>query len=311
MVEKHHDGCEYRVTVLHGNVVRAWVRRPGGITGDGERTVAELIERFNREPRNRLAELLKGRPVLTLDEETQTMLSAEGYSVDSVIPDGEFVPMRRRANISAGGTYHLIAPDTLHPDNRALAVNAATTLGLDIAGIDIISGDPTESWRETGGIICEVNASPQLGYGHSEAFYGEVLTAVLGGKGDIPIHLIISPESFGLRGPLSGLAASAQCNAAASGTTAWIEGGGTLGPFADVWRASKAILLDTRVEAALVVMTEEEVLRWGLPAAYLASIRLVGQAGWRPPASLLDLIHGHSPQILRSKTGAQAGIAAA
>lgn len=50
--------------------------------------------------------------------------------------------------------------DEIHPDNALIAKRAALTLGLDIAGIDMILPDIEKSWIETGGGIIEVNASP-------------------------------------------------------------------------------------------------------------------------------------------------------
>ena len=50
--------------------------------------------------------------------------------------------------------------DEVHPDNREMAVRAATAIGLDVAGVDFITPDVTRSYREVGGAICEVNAAP-------------------------------------------------------------------------------------------------------------------------------------------------------
>jgi cyanophycin synthetase len=301
MIEKHHYGRDYRVTVLHGRVIKVMDRRPGGVTGDGKHTVARLVELSNDRDKAMRAKLRRQRAPMRIDEEAQKLLAARGYDADSVISEGEFVPLRRRANISAGGTYEILPPDALHPDNRMLAVNAAVALGLDIAGIDVISEDPAKSWRETDGIIVEVNAQPQIGYRDTEAIFGEILMALMGGKGDIPVHLVVTEDGFELPAPLPQLAAGAKCNAAAAGTSAWIAGAGELGPFANSFRAARGVLRDTRTAAAVVAMTEADVLRFGLPAARLASIQLVGAEPWQPSPSLQQLIAGHSKRIVRQR----------
>lgn len=310
MVEKHHTGRDYRVTVLHGKVIKIMDRRAGGVTGDSTHTVAQLVDLSNARDRAMRAQHGRQRAPMQLDEEALKLLTARDFAPESVLPDGEFVALRRRANISAGGTYQILPPEMLHPDNRMLAVNAALALGLDVAGIDVISGDPAKSWRETGGIIVEVNAQPQIGYRDTEALFGEILVELMRGKGDIPTHLLITQEGLKPRETLPQLAASAKCNAASWGKSAWIAGGGVLGPFANSFRAGRGILIDRRVQGALIAMSEKEVLRYGLPAARFASIRLIGHAEWQPSAGLQQLIGGHSQQIVRQQAGRAASAAA-
>lgn len=302
MIEKHQQGRDYRVTVLHGQAVKVMDRRPGGVIGDGLRTIADLVAARRAEDNKNRLYMRKKRPPLVIDEEAIFQLEAQGLDPSSVVSAGTFVPLRRRANISGGGTYDILAPDEIHPDNRQLAENAAIALGLDIAGIDIISADPKLSWRKTGGIICEVNAQPQIGYRDSEKLFGEILTTVLGGKGYIPVHLLLLQNGLALSRPLPELAQREQCNAAVWGTSGWIAGGGTFGPFANVFLAAKGVLLDKRVTGALVAMTEPEVLRFGLPLARFASIRLIGETGWAPMPATQLLVKGHAEKILVSKT---------
>lgn len=301
IVEKHHFGQDYRVTVLHGKAIKVMVRRAAGVVGDGKHTIAELIELRNREVKQVRAEMLSKRRRLEVDEEAQALLGPRGYAADSVLPDGEFVPLRRKGNVSAGGTFEVPPIEALHPDNRMLAESAAATIGLQIAGIDIISGDIGKSWRETGGIIVEVNASPQIGYTGSEEIYGDILTAELGGKGRIPVHLLLLQDGIEAPSNLPEFAKSADCNAAAWGTNGWVDAAGMLGPFADTFRASKAVLFDPRTRGALIAMSEKDALKCGLPAVRFASIRLVGKDGWQPSSMLEGMLQGHSKKIVRQR----------
>src|SRR5215218_9296607 len=61
--------------------------------------------------------------------------------------------------MSTGGTA-IDRTDEIHPDNYAIARQAAMTLGLDIAGIDFICPDISQSVRDVGGGIVEINAAP-------------------------------------------------------------------------------------------------------------------------------------------------------
>jgi cyanophycin synthetase len=76
-----------------------------------------------------------------------------------VLADGEVFYLRSTANISTGGTA-IDRTHEIHYDNIEIARRAARVIGLDIAGIDIISPDISQSLREAGGGIVEVNAGP-------------------------------------------------------------------------------------------------------------------------------------------------------
>ncbi len=67
--------------------------------------------------------------------------------------------MRSTANLSTGGTATDVT-DIIHPDNRDMAIRAIRAIGLDVGGVDFLSKNIAESYREIGGGICEVNAAP-------------------------------------------------------------------------------------------------------------------------------------------------------
>lgn len=158
LVEKHVDGEDHRLLVVRGRLLAATRRTPAGITGDGIRTVGQLVEDVNADPRRGedFYSLLK---TLTLDAEAMELLAARGLGVDSVPPADSWNPLRHNANVSTGGTATDVT-DIVHPDNRRLAVRAVRLLGLDIGGVDFLTTDIGRSWREVGGAICEVNAQP-------------------------------------------------------------------------------------------------------------------------------------------------------
>lgn len=72
-----------RVIVIGGRVESATVRRPPIITGDGQRTVRELIEERSRER----AEATDGASEIPLDDETLEIVQEEGFDFDSVLPE--------------------------------------------------------------------------------------------------------------------------------------------------------------------------------------------------------------------------------
>ena len=160
IVERHVTGADHRLLVVGGQLRSATLRIPGGVTGDGTATVAELVKRVNAHPwrgSNKRSLLI----ALRLDDEAQACLDDQGLQPDGVPETGRFVPLRRTANISTGGTP-MDVTSQVHPDNRRLAERAARLVGLDIAGVDFLCPDISRSWREVGGAVCEVNAQPGL-----------------------------------------------------------------------------------------------------------------------------------------------------
>lgn len=189
LVEKHIQGQDYRLTVINGKLLWAINRIPAGVTGDGVQTVAELVDRCNADPQRGdgpHAPLKK----IVLDEESRQLLDKQQLQLQTIPPQGQFVQLRRAANVATGGMPVKVL-DSVHPDNAALAIRAAEVLRLDIAGIDLLIPDIAQSWLESGGAICEINAQPQIGAVTGPHLYGEILKTLLTGKGRIPIVVVL------------------------------------------------------------------------------------------------------------------------
>ncbi|WP_434422414.1 cyanophycin synthetase [Nannocystis pusilla] len=158
IVETYIPGFDHRMLVVAGELIAVAKRVPGHVVGDGERTIAQLIEQVNSDPRRGIGH----EKVLTrieLDYQARRLLELKGYTADTVPAAGEEVYLRSTGNLSTGGTA-IDLTDVCHHDNREMAVRAAKAIGLDICGIDFITPDITRSYREVGGGICEVNAAP-------------------------------------------------------------------------------------------------------------------------------------------------------
>ncbi|NJK37864.1 MAG: cyanophycin synthetase [Oscillatoriales cyanobacterium RM2_1_1] len=158
IVERFYQGSDYRVLVVNGKVVAVAERTPAHVIGDGRSTISELIEITNLDPRRGTGH----DNVLTRIEVDQMVLSImaqQGYTLDSVLPEGERCFLRATANLSTGGSA-IDQTDIVHPENIWLFSRVAKIIGLDIAGIDVITPDITRPLREIDGVIVEVNAAP-------------------------------------------------------------------------------------------------------------------------------------------------------
>jgi len=158
IVESFLEGYDHRLLVINNKLVAAAKRMPGHIVGDGEHTVEELVAIVNEDPRRGVGHE-KVLTRLELDNQAERLLKRLGYDKDTVPKKDETVFLRSTANLSTGGTA-IDVTDTIHPDNREMAERAIKAIGLDIGGVDFLTRDITESYREAGGGICEVNAGP-------------------------------------------------------------------------------------------------------------------------------------------------------
>ncbi|MDJ0938293.1 MAG: cyanophycin synthetase [Woeseiaceae bacterium] len=158
IVESYIDGFDHRLLVINGELVAAAKRVPGHVVGDGKHTIEQLVDIVNEDPRRGVGHE-KVLTRLEFDHQAERLLKKLGYDKDTVPADGEMVYLRSTANLSTGGTA-IDVTDTIHPDNREMAIRAIKAIGLDIGGVDFLCKDITESYREAGGGICEVNAGP-------------------------------------------------------------------------------------------------------------------------------------------------------
>ncbi|MBC8068604.1 MAG: cyanophycin synthetase [Deltaproteobacteria bacterium] len=158
IVETYIPGFDHRMLVVDGELVAVAKRVPGHVVGDGEHTIAELVDIVNSDPRRGIGH----EKVLTrieLDHQARRLLEQAGHDETTVLPAGEIFYLRSTGNLSTGGTA-IDLTDVVHPDNREVAIRAARGIGLDVAGIDFISPDISQSHTAVGGAICEVNAAP-------------------------------------------------------------------------------------------------------------------------------------------------------
>lgn len=158
IVESYIEGFDHRLLVIDGKLVAAAKREPGHVVGDGVHTIEQLVDIVNEDPRRGVGHE-KVLTRLEFDHQAERLLKKIGYDKDTVPAKDEIVYLRSTANLSTGGTA-LDVTDTIHPDNREMAIRAISAIGLDIGGVDFLTKDITLSYREAGGAICEVNAGP-------------------------------------------------------------------------------------------------------------------------------------------------------
>jgi cyanophycin synthetase len=157
IVERHAHGNHYRVTVVSGAVVAADERVVPSVVGDGRSTIAELIAKENLNP-NRGDHRLSPLNRLVPDDDTIQTLAEQGFNLDtSIVPENVSVTLTRIAHLWAGAGCHDVT-DQVHPLVAAQCISAVRAVGLDVAGVDVITPDIGCPLEELGGVILEINA---------------------------------------------------------------------------------------------------------------------------------------------------------
>lgn len=158
IVERYYEGSDHRVLVVNGKLVAVAERIPAHVTGDGTSTITELIDKTNQDP-NRGDGHANILTKIVVNKTAIDVMERQGYNLDSVLPKDEVVYLRATANLSTGGIA-IDRTDDIHPENIWLMERVAKVIGLDIAGIDVVTSDISKPLRETNGVIVEVNAAP-------------------------------------------------------------------------------------------------------------------------------------------------------
>ena len=277
IVETFLTGDDHRLLVVNGELVAATRRTPGHVVGDGVSTIRALVDAVNKDPRRGVGHE-KVMTRIELDEQADMMMARVNMTPDSVPAAGEMVMLRSTANLSTGGTATDVT-DVIHPDNRDMAVRAITAIGLDVGGVDFLSPDITESYKQVGGGICEVNAAPgfRMHVAPSEGTPRDVAG---------PVIDMLFPTGMPSRVPIAGitgtngktttarmLAHIAKMAGYTPGLTTtdgvYIDGqrtveGDMTGPV-----ATRMVLADTRVDLAVLEIARGGLLRAGMGVPFI------------------------------------------
>lgn len=153
IVEEMVTGDDVRIIVIDFQYVAAATRRPAEVVGDGQHSLAELIEKQSR----RRQAATGGESRIPLDTETRACLQSQGVALDDILPKGRTMRVRKTANLHTGGTIHDIT-DRIHPEIREVAVRAARALDIPVVGFDFMVPD----LDGTDYVIIEANERPGL-----------------------------------------------------------------------------------------------------------------------------------------------------
>lgn len=278
LVEKFQPGFTHRFSVVEGKVLRVAKHVAFGVVGDGRSNIAQLVAIKARTIEQQKRVLRSGVDSCVLDDEAISLLRQNGRNPQTVPGLGEYVRLRRKDNISAGGhRFTLNIDHDVHDDNIALALHVSELLGLDFAGVDLISPDISRSWREMPATICEINGCPQLVALDDPQMYKRVLRHVMPApfRVESVLVLMLAAPDEALAARLVKQFCSARVGYGLSmAKGVWVDEKLVSGPFDNGYKAAVALCVNANVRKATFVMTVAEVLRHGVPLGVIDSVFL-------------------------------------
>ena len=284
LVERFIPGVDHRLLVVDGRFIGALMRTPTTISGDGSRSIRELIEEVNADPHRDGFRLYK----VVIDETVHKRLRAQGYGLDDILEENEVIPLREAADAS---NITIDVTDHVHPDNRRLAELAANGIGLDVAGIDFITEDISRSYQETGGGIAEINARPGLcmhtwpRHGGSRDVAGAVVDLVLkkGSIGDVPKLLVAGDRGLGIvaRATDALLRRAGRAVGLASRGTATFNGQPIELDVTKQRRVIRAMLREPNLDSLVATVTMRSAVKRGLLIEHCDAVAILPPSGDR------------------------------
>jgi len=160
LAQEYFKGASYRLLIIDYKFVAATLLTPPFITGNGVDSIQVLIDKLNQNPERQIGD--KGKlSKVEIDDTTLHLLSKFNYSLQTILKSGEELFLKYSGNLRLGGSATDVT-DIVHPFNKFLAERAAEVIGLNVAGIDVLSPDISQSMLDNNAVILEVNAAPDF-----------------------------------------------------------------------------------------------------------------------------------------------------
>jgi cyanophycin synthetase len=133
IVESCFEGRDHRILVVDGEVVAVAERIPAHVVGDGERSITDLVDEVNKDPRRGEGhENVMTR--IKIDDHTLGILAKAGLDATSVPDSGQVVYLCDTANLSTGGTAVDRTDDPARRGRKPGEIIALLTEGALAAG---------------------------------------------------------------------------------------------------------------------------------------------------------------------------------
>ncbi len=161
IVEEQVTGENYRLLYLDGKLVDCIVRRAPTLTGDGNASIRELVRRENA-LRVKVG-MTVAQTTLWADLDMRNTLARLGKSLSTVPGKGEVVQVKNVINSNRADDNEA-ATSLVCKSVIDVGRHVVERLGVRLAGVDLITPDPSIGLAEAGGAIVDVNTTPGFYY---------------------------------------------------------------------------------------------------------------------------------------------------
>jgi cyanophycin synthetase len=307
MVERMVLGDEHRLLVVGGRVVAAARGESAWVVGDGRSSVTQLVEQqINADPRRGVNEDFPlSRLEISEDSSILLDLQRQGLGLHDIPAPGRKVLIQHNGNVAIDCT------DLVHPDVARLVSLAARTVGLDIAGIDVVAQDISKPLKAQGGAVVEVNAGPGL-LMHLKPAVGSprpVGRAIVdhlfpdAESGRIPIigitgthHTQTTARLIAWLIHLSGHRVGLACRDGLFLDRRRVESGNCA-----TWEPAHRLLMNRAIQAAVIENSAHTILQDGLPYDRCQVGVVTDMDGWQQLSNFDVHEVGHMPKVLRTQ----------
>jgi len=157
LIERQVEGENYRLLYLDGVLIDALRKGGPSVIGDGHSSIGGLIRRENQaRARGRRAVL----GPITIDLDCRATLRRAGLSLRSVPAAEQTVRVKMATNEGSERDNQTVLGQ-IGPSLARQGARAAAIVGARLAGVDVITKDPTLPLEPPGAII-EVNTTPGI-----------------------------------------------------------------------------------------------------------------------------------------------------
>ncbi|WP_315838008.1 hypothetical protein [Bradyrhizobium prioriisuperbiae] len=156
LVQPAVTGNDYRVVVLDDKIISAYQRVPLNVTGDGSKTIRQLL----RVKQRSFVASSRDTRLRPQDPRIKDYLKRQHLTFASVPRRGDTITLLANANLSSGGDS-IDVTKKIHPDFAKLTIRLTKDMGLRLCGVDLmingsIAERPDKFW------ILEINSAPGL-----------------------------------------------------------------------------------------------------------------------------------------------------
>ncbi|MCY4226906.1 MAG: cyanophycin synthetase [Gammaproteobacteria bacterium] len=165
IIEKYLLGANYRVLVDRENLISVIRRYPPYVIGNGQHTVAELIDEENR-----IRDEMQPAPTvypISKSSRVQMHLKKQGLGFSSIPDEGQQVLLFHRVALATGGIVETIDQTQIPQVNKRFFTEVVQSFDANVLGIDVIfERGIEEPYTDQECILVEVNSRPYIKMHH-------------------------------------------------------------------------------------------------------------------------------------------------